>query len=99
MDDHVHLLLVLRADQSLTEIMRILKSNSSRWIHEKSRERWRFEWQRGYFGVTVTKSQVERVRQYIKNQKQHHQRVSFQEEFLRLLKAHQIEFDERYVWK
>lgn len=99
MDDHVHLLVALRADQSLAEILRILKSNSTRWIHEKWKDRWRFQWQRGYFGVTVSQSQVERVRQYIRNQKQHHRRVSFQEEFLRLLKAYGIEYDERYIWK
>lgn len=85
--------------QSLAEILRNLKSNSTGWIHEKWGNRWRFEWQRGYFGVTVSQSQVDRVRQYIKNQKQHHQRVSFQKEFLRLLKAHGIEYDERYIWK
>ncbi len=98
-DDHVHLLFALRADQSLADSLRTLKSNSTKWIHEKWKERWRFEWQRGYFGVTVSQSQVERVRAYIHRQKQHHRRVSFREEFLRLLKAHGIEYDERYIWK
>jgi len=99
MDDHIHLLLGIRADQSLADILRILKSNSSRWVHEKRKDQSKFEWQRGYFGATVSESQVERVRQYIRNQKSHHRRVSFQEEFLRLLKAHGIQYDERYIWK
>lgn len=98
-NDHVHLLLAISADQSIAEIMRTLKSNSSGWIHRKWKDRARFEWQRGYFGATVSQSQVERVRGYIRSQRQHHRRVSFQEEFVRLLKAHGIEYDERYIWK
>ncbi|MDD5544168.1 MAG: IS200/IS605 family transposase [Acidobacteriia bacterium] len=97
-EDHVHLLFALRADQSPAAALRILKCNSSKWIHEKWRKRRDFEWQRGYFGTTVSHSQIDRVRTYIQNQKEHHRRVSFQEEFVRLLKAHGIEYDERYIW-
>ena len=58
-----------------------------------------FAWQQGYGAFTVSPSQEDRVRQYIANQEVHHRTVSFQEEFVALLRAHGIEFDERYLWE
>jgi len=58
----------------------------------------KFEWQSGYLGLTVSPSQIERVRKYILNQEKHHRRQSFQEEYLELLKLSAIEYDERHVW-
>ena len=58
----------------------------------------KFEWQSGYLGLTVSPSQIERVKRYVLNQEQHHRRQTFQEEYLELLKLSAIDYDERYVW-
>ena len=78
--------------------MRLIKSNSSKWIHETFPERRDFRWQAGYGAFGVSHSNVEAVSQYIRDQAAHHRARSFKEEFVELLKRHGIEFDERYVW-
>ena len=97
--DHVHLLMRLPADLSVADCLCVVKSNSSRWIKERWPERRLFSWQGGYGAFTVSESNRGAVIQYIQNQEQHHRRISFQEEFLALLKKHGVEFDERYVWR
>lgn len=97
--DHVHMLMHLPADVAVADCMRIVKTNSSRWIKERWPERCIFSWQGGYGAFTVSESNRRAVIEYIQDQKQHHQRISFQEEFLALLKKHGVEFDERYVWQ
>jgi REP-associated tyrosine transposase len=96
-EDHVHLLVGLRATHRLDYVVRDIKADSSGWIHDKIRMK-KFEWQSGYLGVTVSPSDIERVRRYILNQEQHHRRKSFRDEYLELLKLSGIEYDERYVW-
>ena len=95
MTDHVHLFFKMRADVSLADSVRILKANSSRWAAERIPN---FAWQTGYGAFTVSASQVESVRSYIRNQAEHHRIVSFQDEFRAFLARHGIEYDERYVW-
>ena len=97
--DHVHLLARLRQDKAVSEVLRSIKANSSGWIHREFPQRGGFHWQDGYGAFTVSKSQTETVRHYIANQEAHHRKLTFQEEFLTLLKAHEIEYDERYLWK
>jgi len=97
MPDHVHLLVKLTADLAVAAAVRLIKSNSSGWINENQKIRGRFEWQTGYFAVSVSESPVAEVRRYIQRQKEHHARVSFQEELVRLLEKHRIAFDERYL--
>ena len=96
-EDHVHLLLGLRATHRLDYLVRDIKAGSSGWMHDIIRSK-RFEWQIGYLGVTVSPSQIERVKRYILNQEKHHRRKSFQDEYLELLKLSGIEYDDRYVW-
>jgi REP element-mobilizing transposase RayT len=96
-NDHVHLLVGLRAIHRLDYVVRDVKSESSGWIHSEIGVR-KFEWQAGYLGVTVSPSHIERVRRYILNQERHHRRRSFQEEYLELLQRSAIEYDERYVF-
>jgi len=96
-EDHAHLLLGLRATHRLDYVLRDVKRDSSGWAHDIVGVK-KFEWQSGYLGVTVSPSQIERVRRYILNQESHHRRTSFQEEYLELLKLSAIEYDERYVW-
>ena len=96
--DHVPILARLRQDRALSEVVRAIKANSSGWIHRTFPARQDCWWQSGYAAFTVSKSQEERVSKYIQNQQEHHRKTTFQEEFVALLKAHEIEFDERYVW-
>ena len=95
--DHIHLLAKLRPDQALSEVLRRLKANASGWMHDVFPTLRHFNWQRGYAAFTVSQSNVEEVRRYISQQKQHHQRVSSRDEFIQFLRANRIEFDERYV--
>ena len=96
--DHVHILARLRQDKALADVLRDIKANSSGWIHDRFPELSKFAWQTGYAAFTVSKSQIEVVQRYIANQEAHHHKVTFQEELIALLKAHEIEFDERYLW-
>jgi putative transposase len=96
MADHGHILARLRPTTSLSEFMSKLKSNSSGWAKRETRER--FAWQARFAAFTVSESQVDRVRQYIRNQETHHRRQSFEDEFRAILKANHIDFDERNLW-
>ena len=83
---------------SVAKAMQLIKGGSSKWIHEEFPDQRLFAWQEKYGAFSVSISQLETITNYIKNQKEHHRRRSFQEEFLMLLKKHRIEFDERYLW-
>ena len=96
--DHVHLLVSLPPFVSISEVVRILKANSSRWIHESWASRKKFAWQEGYGAFSVSQSNTTSVRKYVEGQEQHHRKVSFQEEFLAFLKKHRIPYDPRYIW-
>jgi REP element-mobilizing transposase RayT len=97
--DHVHLLISLSAKWSVADAMRVLKTNSSRWVHEQWPQRADFAWQTGYGAFSVSHSQRSKVWKYIEGQEEHHRTVTFQEEFVKFLKAHGIEYDERYIWE
>jgi REP element-mobilizing transposase RayT len=94
--DHVHLLISIAREISLAELMRVIKSGSSKWMHEKGLRD--FAWQSGYAAFSVSQSNVGSVRSYIANQAQHHRQMSFGEEYLLFLQRHGVEYDERYVW-
>jgi len=96
MPDHVHVLVRVRPAQWAAEIMRVVKTNSSRWVREK----WTpdFAWQTGYGVFSVSESSVAAVMKYIVRQVGHHRKVSFREEFVVFLKKNHIEYDERYIW-
>lgn len=95
--DHIHLVTKLRADSSLAEMLRLIKCNSSKWANDPPDRTAEFNWQTGYAAFTVSESQLAAVRDYVRNQEEHHHRRTFQEEFLELLKKHGIEYDERFV--
>ena len=82
----------------MAEALRVIKSNSSLRVHE-TRRRAAFAWQAGYGAFSVSQSNVPAVVKYIRNQEQHHRKISFQEEFIAFLKAHRILYDERYIWE
>ena len=96
-EDHVHVLAKLRPNRALSDVLRDLKCNASGWMHDVFPSLSNFSWQRGYAAFTVSQSNLHQVQQYLARQKQHHQRVSFRDEFIEFLKANEIEFDERYV--
>jgi len=97
--DHVHLLIRLPANLPLADCLRIAKTNSSRWVKERWPERRSFAWQGGYGAFSVSESNRAAVIRYIRDQVQHHRRISFQDEFFALLKNHRVDFDERYLWQ
>ena len=99
MPDHVHLALALPPAQSVSKAMQLLKGGSSKWIHETFPEHHQFAWQEEYGAFSVSVSQLDKTIEYIKGQEEHHRKMTFQEEFLALLKKHHIEYDERYLWK
>jgi REP-associated tyrosine transposase len=95
MEDHMHMLLQFPATVLIAEAIKTIKSNSSGWM---SGEIGRFAWQQGYGGFGVSKSNIAAVVRYIQNQEQHHRKMTFEEEFVALLKRHGIEYDPRYVF-
>jgi REP element-mobilizing transposase RayT len=96
--DHIHMLVTLRQQPALADLMRQIKTNSSAWVHETFPAAGGFWWQAGYGAFTVSHSAVGRVKEYIANQEGHHKRRTFQDEFRGLLARHGIEFDEKYLW-
>jgi putative transposase len=97
--DHVHFLIRVPADMTLADCMRVVKANSSRWLKQRWPERRAFAWQGGYGAFSVSESTRGAVIRYIEDPVQHHRRISFQDEFLVLLKRHGVDFDERYIWR
>jgi len=95
--DHVHLLVSMARTISVSDAVRVIKTNSSRWIHDEIHLR-EFEWQTGFGAFNVSYSNVGPVKTYLANQAEHHRRQTYQEEFLELLRRHDLTWDERYVW-
>ncbi len=79
--------------------MQLIKGGSSKWVHETFPDQRLFKWQVKYGSFSVSVSRLDKTIQYIKNQEPHHEKVTFQEEFLMLLKKHKIVYDERYIWE
>ncbi|MCI0352031.1 MAG: IS200/IS605 family transposase [Acidobacteriales bacterium] len=96
MIDHVHMLLRLPPTLSLSDCIRLVKTNASRWAHQQGYKR--FAWQTGFSGFSVSTSTLPQVTAYIREQERHHRKVSFQDELRTLLRKHGISFDERYLW-
>ena len=96
--DHVHLYLRWRTDGTIADLLRVTKAKSSKWVHDKFPALKTFAWQEGYAAFTVSKSQEGAVKRYIARQEAHHKKEDFKSELLRLLRAHGIEFEEKYVF-
>jgi len=99
MPDHVHLLMGFRPTQALSDLMQMVKEDSSKWINTKGFVRGKFSWQSGYGAFSYSKDQVPRVIKYIQDQEKHHGKKSFLEEYEELLKIHELEYDSRYIFK
>ena len=96
-EDHVHLLVGLRATHRLADVLKEIKASSSKWVHEEMAKPL-FSWQEGYGAFTVSASQIAVVKKYINNQEEHHRKKTFQEEYVEFLRASGVEYDEEYLW-
>jgi len=95
--DHVHLFAGLRATHCLADVMREVKADSSLWIHREIGLAG-FNWQEGYGAFTISAGHIEKVREYVLHQEEHHRGRTFQEEYVRLLRKGLVEYDDRYLW-
>lgn len=96
--DHTHIFIGLNPKQSISEIMRLVKGDSSELVNKQQFTKRKFQWQEGYGAFSNSKSQIDSVVKYILGQKQHHQQTSFKDEYLDMLKKRGIDYDERYVF-
>ena len=96
--DHIHIIIRLKPVHSLSEMMRKVKGNASKWINEEKRLKHKFAWQAGYGAFTVSESRIPVVTRYVIDQETHHRKQTFKEEFIRILKRHRVAYDERYIW-
>jgi REP element-mobilizing transposase RayT len=94
--DHVHMLIRIRPAHSIAEIARIVKANSSGWVHKTGHTE--LAWQAGYGVFSVSESSIPAITKYIAEQEEHHQKRSFQEEFVAFLKKNKVAYDEKYIW-
>jgi len=97
--DHTHLFIGFDTKQSVSEIMRLVKGDSSEFINKEKLTPGKFQWQDGYGAFSNSRSQLNSVTNYIKNQKQRHAEKSFREEYLDLLKKYEVNYDEQYIFK
>ena len=95
--DHVHALLSMPPTMSISKGLQLIKGGSSKWVHDTFRDAEKFAWQEGYGAFSVSMSQAEKTIAYINNQKEHHRKRSFREEFVEFLTRHSIEYDPRYI--
>ena len=98
MPNHIHLLIGTKPNCNLSDLIRDIKANSSKWINEKKFTNFHFEWQIGFGAFTVSQSGVPKAIEYIKNQEEHHRKKTFKEEYVEFLKAYQIDFKDEYLF-
>jgi len=96
--DHVHILCFLSKKITLMKLMEEVKGHSSKWIKTKGEEFREFYWQSGYGAFSVNSRDVDRIINYIRNQKAHHSVQNFREEYRLFLEENEMEFDEKYIW-
>lgn len=97
--DHVHVFFELKPDVKISDLMRMLKATSSKWINDNRFVSGKFQWQEGYGAFSYSRAQRDTVINYIKNQEEHHRSRTFKEEYLDLLKKFEVEFKEEYVFE
>ena len=99
MPDHIHILVGLNPEQSVSSIIQNVKTESSKWVNERKLTSGKFSWQTGYGAFSYSKSHLPAVIRYIQQQEQHHRRHTFLQEYKSFLEAFAIEYDERYIFK
>jgi len=98
-EDHIHILFALDPRIALSDLVRDVKANSSKFINEKGFVRGKFYWQEGFGAFSYSRSQIDKVAKYILNQEQHHNNRSFKDEYVELLSKFQVDYDEKYLFK
>ncbi len=97
--DHIHILVSIKPNIAISDLVRDIKANSSKWINEKGYLVSKFQWQEGFGVFSYAQSQLDNVIAYINNQEKHHQKKTFKDEYLELLQKYNIEYDEKYLFK
>jgi putative transposase len=98
MPDHIHILIGIKPDIALSDLMRDVKANSSKFINEKRWIAGKFNWQEGFGGFSYSHSQLDSVANYIRNQEEHHSRKTFRDEYLDMLRKFDVEYDPKYIF-
>ena len=99
MPDHLHMFLGMRPDQSLSELMRLVKGESSEWINKKKLSPSVFRWQEGYGAFSYAKSQIPAICDYIENQEGHHKKKTFLAEYKEMLEKFEVDYKDEYIFK
>jgi putative transposase len=97
--DHIHLLVSINPSMAISDLVRDVKANSSKWINEKRFLNTKFQWQEGFGAFSYAQSQLNNVIAYINNQEQHHQKKTFKDEYLELLQNFEIDYNEKYLFE
>jgi putative transposase len=98
MPDHLHFFVGLNPNQSISEMMKLAKGDSSEFINKEKFTKRKFQWQDGYGAFSNSRSQIDSVVKYILNQKQHHAKKTFRDEYLDMLKDYAVDYDEKYIF-
>ena len=97
-EDHIHLLIGLKPDIKISDLVRAIKISTTKFINEQSWMKFNFQWQTGYAAFSYSKADVNNVYRYIMNQEEHHRKVTFKEEYIKFLKDFKIEYEEKYLF-
>ena len=97
--DHIHILISIKPDIGISNLVRDIKANSSKWINEKRFVKGKFQWQEGFGAFSYSHSQLDVVIAYINNQEQHHHNKTFKEEYIELLQKFNVEYDDKYLFE
>jgi len=97
-EDHIHVFISMRPDVSVSDMIKDIKMNSTNWINDKKFLKTKFAWQEGFGAFTYAKSQADKVCKYILNQEKHHKKMTFEEEYRKLLDKFGVEYDEKYLF-
>ncbi len=98
MPDHIHILLGMKPDIALSDLVRDIKANSSKFVNERNFVTGKFVWQQGFGAFTLGHSQMDIIIQYINKQEEHHVSKTFKEEYVEFLKRYEIEFNTEYIF-
>ena len=98
MEDYVHVLLSIPSTVCIAKALQLIKGGSSKWVHDTFPQHRLFGWQEEYGAFSVSVSGLDKVIEYITTQEKHHRKMTFQQEFVTLLKKHRVKYDERYLW-
>jgi REP element-mobilizing transposase RayT len=97
-EDHIHILISIRPNISISDLVRDIKANSSKWINDRQFDLQNFQWQEGFGAFSYSQSQLDNVITYINNQEKHHQKRSFKNEYISLLEKFNVQYDEKYLF-